>query len=67
MTISQPMISGAVEGATDAAVLRALITTVGLEPIVVYDKKGKDQLKKDLFAYNQAAQYNPWEVPPPPL
>jgi hypothetical protein len=67
MAISYPMISGVVEGATDEVVLRALIAAAGLETSVVYGKMGKDQLKKNLVAYNQAAQYNPWGVPPPPL
>jgi hypothetical protein len=56
------IISGAVEGVTDEVVLRSLIQAAGLSVGTVYGKQGKDHLKKNLAAYNQAARYTPWCV-----
>ncbi len=58
--MSSIIISGAVEGVTDEVVLRSLITAIGAQPGPVYGKKGKDDLKKHLVSYNQAAKYQPW-------
>lgn len=58
------VISGAVEGSVDEAVLKRLITHVGAMPGPVYGKRGKPALLKQLSGYNQAAQHThtPWMV-----
>ena len=60
---SEPVvISGAVEGPLDEAMLKRLITHAGARPGPVYGKKGKAQLLGKLGGYNQAAQFTPWAV-----
>jgi hypothetical protein len=49
------VISGAVEGLLDEAVLIRLIEDSGATPGLVYGKMGKNHLQKHLRAYNQAA------------
>lgn len=56
------VISGAVEGLVDEAVLRSLIRHVGAVPGPIYGKHGKEYLRKNLGGYNQAAQLAPWVV-----
>lgn len=56
------LVSGAVEGLLDEAVLKRLIAYVGGRPGPIYGKKGKDQLLSRLRGYNQAAQFEPWVV-----
>ena len=56
------VISGAVEGLVDEAVLRVLIRHVGASAGPVYGKHGKDYLLKNLRAYNYAAASAPWVV-----
>jgi hypothetical protein len=56
------VISGAVEGLLDEAVLKRLIIHAGARPGQVYGKNGKSQLLGKLRGYNQAAQFAPWAV-----
>jgi len=56
------MISGAVEGIVDEAVLRKLIAHAGAMPGDTYGKQGKAFLRKKISAYNNAALRKPWIV-----
>jgi len=56
------VISGAVEGLVDEAVLRRLVQHVGATPGPVYGKTGKRALQQRLGGYNQAARLRPWVV-----
>ena len=55
-------ISAAVEGVTDEAVVRTLITHVGAQVGTVYGRYGKSHLKARIAGYNNAARYAPWIV-----
>ncbi len=55
-------ISGAVEGLIDEAVLRRLVHWVGAVPGPVHGKLGKAFLRKQIEAYNLAADTTPWLV-----
>jgi len=55
-------ISAAVEGPLDAAVVRCLIAHVGCALGTVYVKNGKEELRKKINAYNNAAQNTPWVI-----
>lgn len=50
------VISAAVEGIVDEAVVRKLITYVGVTPGPIYGKEGKALLKKRIDGYNNAAR-----------
>lgn len=54
------VISAAVEGITDEAVVRTLISHVGAELGPVYGKKGKPDLRTKVRGYNAAARHAPW-------
>ena len=56
------VISIAVEGIVDEAVVRRLLEHVGAELGRVYGKNGKQNLLKQLPGYNQAARHQPWLV-----
>lgn len=56
------IISAAVEGVTDEAVIRKLIMHVGALPGTVYGKNGKQHLKDRITGYNNAARHAPWIV-----
>lgn len=56
------MISGAVEGDLDEAVLRRLANHVGLHIGTVYGRKGKPHLLSSLAGYNAAAKHVFWIV-----
>jgi hypothetical protein len=56
------VISSAVEGIVDEAIIGRLIEHVGGERGTVYGKAGKQPLLDRLTGYNQAAQYAPWAV-----
>jgi len=56
------VISAAVEGVIDEAVIRRLLTYVGAIPGDVYGKQGKAFLKQRTAAYNNAARYAPWII-----
>lgn len=55
-------ISGAVEGASDEAVLRRLVHSLGAEVHRVQVQRGKPGLRRALAGYNAAAQGDPWLV-----
>jgi hypothetical protein len=56
------IISAAVEGIVDEAVVRRLITHAGANPGDVYGKKGKSFLRQRINGYNSAARHSPWLV-----
>jgi hypothetical protein len=56
------IISAAVEGVVDEAVIRKLIFHVGAIPGPVYGKQGKNFLKQKISAYNNAARHMPWAM-----
>jgi hypothetical protein len=56
------IISGAVEGLTDEAVLKRLVQHVGAELGTVHGRKGKAYLTKKLRGFNNAARFAPWIV-----
>ena len=56
------VISAAVEGYTDEAVVRRLIRHVGAEPGPVYRRKGKPDLRSRVEGYNRAARRAPWLI-----
>lgn len=56
------VISAAVEGIVDEAVVRKLIAHTGATPGAVYGKEGKASLRKKIADYNSAAQRRPWIV-----
>ncbi len=60
--MSRVVISGAVEGLIDEAVLRRLIEHVGATAGPVFGKNGKAHLRQRIRGYNQAAHYRPWVV-----
>jgi hypothetical protein len=55
-------VSGAVEGLLDEAVLKRLLQEVGAAPGPIYGKRGKDDLKRSVSSYNNAARFTPWIV-----
>jgi hypothetical protein len=56
------IISAAVEGDLDEAVVVRLAHHVGVDVGPVYGKRGKEALKARLLGYNRAAQYWSWLV-----
>jgi len=52
----------AIEGTTDAAVIRRLLDEAGLQTDREYVKKGKSALDQSLSAYNNAARFSCWLV-----
>jgi hypothetical protein len=56
------IISGAVEGPVDEAVLRRLVQDAGGMVGKVYGLQGKERLIRQLGAYNYAARRSPWVV-----
>ena len=60
--LTRIIVSAAVEGPTDEAVLRRLIGEAGAQPGAVYGKKGKHHLLNRLAGYNNAARLRPWAV-----
>lgn len=56
------VVSAAVEGDLDEAVLRRLAAEVGLNVGPVYGRNGKDDLDLRLPGYNNAARFAPWVV-----
>lgn len=56
------IISAAVEGITDEALVRQLIHHVGAEPGPIYGKAGKPHLRDRVRGYNYAARHAPWLV-----
>ncbi len=60
--MSRAVISAAVEGPLDEAVLQRLVLNAGALLGTVYGKKGKQHLLDKIGGYNAAAQHNPWIV-----
>lgn len=56
------VISSAVEGVVDEAVVKRLILEAGGEIGPIFGKKGKPLLKQRINGYNSAAYYYPWIV-----
>lgn len=56
------IVSGAVEGPVDEAVLRRLLHEAGIAAGTIYGKTGKSRLLQQLPAYNHAARFQPWVV-----
>ncbi len=56
------VITGAVEGALDEAVLTRLVNQLGGTLGVVYGRNGKSTVLRRLRGYNQAARFSPWVV-----
>lgn len=56
------IVSAAVEGPTDEAVIRRLLKLVGAAPGSMYGKCGKDHLCRRIQGYNNAARIAPWFV-----
>jgi hypothetical protein len=55
-------VTAAVEGDTDAAIVRRVLDEVGLELSFAYGLKGKNFLDRNLAGYNRAAQHTPWLI-----
>ncbi|HXF47064.1 MAG TPA: hypothetical protein VNK91_13190, partial [Burkholderiaceae bacterium] len=58
----RPVISAAVEGSTDEAIVCKLIAHVGAQPGPVYGRQGKAHLRQKIGGYNRAANHTPWLV-----
>jgi hypothetical protein len=56
------VITAAVEGPVDEAVVRKMITFAGGKPGKVYGRNGKPGLLKRLSGFNNMAKYKPWIV-----
>ena len=56
------IISIAVEGAVDEAVMRKLVSDAGGQTGSVYGRNGKTALRKRINGYNKAARHAPWVV-----
>jgi hypothetical protein len=61
-TLHPLVVSGAVEGVVDEAVLRRLIELTGARLGPVYGKNGKKHLQQKINGYNHAARINQWVV-----
>lgn len=57
-----PVISAAVEGLVDEAVVQNLIIHAGATPGPVYGKQGKQYLREKINGYNNAAKRTPWII-----
>jgi len=56
------VVSAAVEGIVDEAVIRMLVGEAGGSVDAVYNKNGKSSLRKSIAGYNNAARFSPWIV-----
>ena len=56
------VISAAVEGIVDEAVIRRLIAHAGAASDAVYGRQGKRHLRQRILGYNEAARRTPWVV-----
>src|SRR3989304_7127405 len=56
------VVSAAVEGSVDEALVKRLISEAGGIPGEVYGKNGKLPLRARINAYNSAARYRPWMI-----
>ena len=58
----RPVVTAAVEGDLDEALLRRILDHVGMSVRAVYGRKGKRFLLESINGYNNAARYAPWIV-----
>lgn len=56
------VVSAAVEGDVDEAVVRGLIQHLGAAPGPIHGKNGKVALRRNVHGYNNAARFSPWIV-----
>lgn len=56
------IVHAAVEGMTDAAVVRRLLEHVGAQAGEIYERNGKEELRKRVAGYNNDAERRPWLV-----
>lgn len=56
------VVSAAVEGVVDEAVVRKLIVLSGATPGTIYGKQGKSSLLGKIAGYNNAARHAPWII-----
>jgi hypothetical protein len=59
---SAGVVSAAVEGIVDEAVLRILVGEAGGSVAAFYNKNGKSSLRRSIDGYNNAARFSPWIV-----
>jgi hypothetical protein len=57
-----PIVTGAVEGDVDEALLRRVATYAGLSLGVTHGRRGKQFLLQVINGYNNAARFSPWVV-----
>jgi hypothetical protein len=57
-----PLLSAAVEGLIDEAVVARLATRAGFDLAAVYGRRGRPHLIGRLHSYNEAARHYPWLV-----
>jgi hypothetical protein len=60
--VMQPIVTGAVEGDLDEAVLRRILADYGITLGLVHGRRGKAFLLQCLNGYNNAAKFAPWVV-----
>jgi hypothetical protein len=56
------VVSAAVEGLVDEAVIKSLIAEAGAVTGQVYGKRGKPFLRQSIGGYNNSAKFRPWVV-----
>lgn len=56
------LVSIAVEGASDAAIMRRVCATAGIQVGAEFVARGKGNLDPRLGGYNNAARFSPWLV-----
>ena len=56
------VVSGAVEGILDEAVIRRLAADLDIHMDAVFGRSGKPHLREKITGYNQAARFSPWIV-----
>ena len=61
-TLQPTILTAAVEGLVDEAVVRRLVEHAGGTAGTVYGRRGKPHLRKKIAGYNCAAHYSPWCV-----
>lgn len=62
MSADDVVMSAAVEGDIDQAVIQRLMQYAGAVLGPVYGKNGKQTLRKNIKGYNSAAKYSPWVI-----
>ena len=62
MSSRSPLVTAAVEGIVDEAVVRRLIEEADAQATAVHICNGKENLRRKIAAYNHAAAHYPWIV-----